>query len=63
MTEILTWAVFAAIPVLLVVGELRAARKRKQDAAKPDTKIENLAIALGFAGAAVAWSQHLGGVA
>ena len=63
MTELLAWCVFAAIPVLLVVGEIRAARKRKQRGEKRRDRVENGAILLMYVGATVVWGARLGGAA
>lgn len=63
MTEFLAWCVFAAIPVLLVVGEIRAARKRKQRGEKRRDRVENGAILLMYVGATVVWGARLGGAA
>jgi len=61
MTALFVWIILSAIPVLLIVAELRARRKQKRK--EDPEKIEHLSILLGCIGLAVAWAAQQGGVA
>lgn len=58
MTALLAWGVFAAIPVLLLVAQLREWLRRDKD-----HSVENLAMALGYLGAAAVGIAQQAGVA
>lgn len=58
MTALLAWGVFAAIPVLMLAAQLRAWLRRDKD-----HRVENLAMVLGYLGAAAAGIAQQAGVA
>lgn len=58
MTDLLTWLVFAAIPLLMIAAGIRAYIRKD-----PPDHTENVFMLIGFCGLAVAWAATLGGAA